>query len=208
MLNLEAMPRELLKKEASKRYRREGLIPSIIYGQGKNTNILIKSHAFKKMHAKLTRSTIIQLNLGTKNIDVLIKDYEKDYLRDEFIHLDFFELDPKKHVHVTVQLEFIGNAVGIREGGLLEKHLDKLVVSCLPKDIVPNFPVNIDNLKLNESLHVKDIVLDKKYKVLSHLDEVVVKISSSQKEEAVVAAPGAAPAAAEKTQPSEKSDKK
>jgi large subunit ribosomal protein L25 len=182
---LEAMPRENLKKEASKRYRREGFIPSVIYGQGKNTNILVKRNAFDKLHSKLTRSTIISLKLENKEYDVLIKDYDKNYVRDEFIHLDFYQLDSKKSVHVSIPLEFIGTPAGVRDGGLLEKHLVKIEIACLPKDILPSIQINVENLKINDSLHVKDIPLDKKYKVISHLDEVVIRISSSEKEEAV-----------------------
>jgi large subunit ribosomal protein L25 len=184
-LVLEAVSRDGLKKEASKRYRREGLIPSVVYGQGKNTNILIKSQAFRKMYPKLTKSTIISLKMDNSNYDVLIKDYDKNYIKDEFIHLDFYQLDAKKPVKLTIPLEFVGNAIGIREGGLLEKHLVNLEVSCLPKDIVHNFEINVDNLKINESLHVKDLKIDSKYKIISHLDEVVVKISIGLKEEVI-----------------------
>jgi large subunit ribosomal protein L25 len=184
-LVLEAMPRESIKKEACKKYRKEGLIPSIIYGQGKNTNILVKSTMFRKLYPSLTHSTIITLKLDKSNINVLIKGFEKDHIKNEFTHLDFYELDDKKPVKVSIPLEFIGSAIGIREGGLLEKHLVNLTVLCLPKDIVPHFQLNIENLKINESLHVKDVNLDAKYKVISHPDEVIVRISTGLKEEAV-----------------------
>jgi large subunit ribosomal protein L25 len=182
---LEALARENTKKSASKKYRREGFIPSIIYGQGKNTNILINNHSFKKLYPKLTRSTVINLKLDNKKYDVLIKDYDKDQIKNEFTHLDFFELDSKKEVNVSIPLDFIGSAIGIREGGLLEKHLTKINVSCFPKDLIPSIKVNIDNLKMNESLHVRDLKLEKQYKLISHLDEVLVRISSAQKEEVV-----------------------
>ena len=183
-ISLEVMKRDGTKKEACKKYRKEGLIPSVIYGQGKNTNILIKSALFGKLYPHITRSTIINLKLENSNINVLVKSYEKDHMNNEFTHLDFYELDDKKPVKVSIPLEFVGNAVGIREGGLLEKHLVNLTVLCLPKDIIPHLEINIEKLQMNQSLHVKDIELDSKYKVISHPDEVLVKISTGLKEDA------------------------
>ena len=170
-------------KEVCGRYRKDGFIPSVVYGQGKNINILVSRHAFKKIYPKLTRSTIINLKLDKDDYDVLIKDYDKNHIRDEFIHIDFYQLDAKKPVHLTIPLEFVGTPLGVREGGILEKHLDRIEIACLPKDIVPNFKVNVENLKINTSLHVRDLEIDKKYKIISHSDEVIVKVASTQKDE-------------------------
>ncbi|HOJ63933.1 MAG TPA: 50S ribosomal protein L25 [Spirochaetota bacterium] len=179
---LDAKLRDKTGKEACKKYRKEGYIPSIIYGQGENINILINGHTFKKIYPKLTRSTILNLNLENKKIDVLIKDYDKNSLKDQFMHIDFYQIDQNKVIHVQIPLEFVGTAIGMREGGILEKHLVSLDIECLPKDIVNHFEVNIEHLKINESLHVKDIKLDKKYKVLSHPDDVIVRISGVKAE--------------------------
>ncbi len=180
---LEAKKRDKTGKESSKKYRKEGYIPAVVYGQGNNINILINNNTFRKMYSKLTKSTILNLNIENKKLDVLIKDYEKDYLRDEFLHIDFYEIDVNKPVHVQIPIVFVGTAIGIREGGLLEKHLINLDVECLPKDIVNHFEVNIEHLKINDSLHVKDLEIDtKKYKILSHADEVIVRISGVKSE--------------------------
>ncbi|OHD11111.1 MAG: hypothetical protein A2086_01890 [Spirochaetes bacterium GWD1_27_9] len=183
-LVLQAKLRELTKKEACGRYRRDGFIPAVIYGQGKNVNILIHNLDFIKAYPKLSRATIITLKVDNTDYSVLIKDYEKSYLKDRFVHIDFYELNPNKPVTLNIPLEFIGTPAGIRDGGIFEKHLIKIEVACLPKDILPAIKVNVADLKLNSSLHVKDIELDKKYKVISHADEVVVTITASQKEEA------------------------
>lgn len=187
-LVLEAKMRENTGKEVCGRYRKEGLIPSVIYGQGKNLNVLVSNQVFRRMYPKLTKSTVIDLKLGKDTYQVLIKDYDKNYIKDDFLHIDFYQLDAAKPVHLTVPLEFIGTPVGVREGGLLEKHLDKIEIACLPKDIVPSFKINVEGLKVNTSLHVRDLEIDKKYKIISHTDEVVVKIALAQKEEVETAA--------------------
>ena len=69
----------------------------------------------------------------------------------------------------------------------MEKHLTSIDVECLPKDIVPFIEVNIENLKIGDALHVKDVQFDEKYKVLSHPDDVLVHISGKMAEEEVSA---------------------
>ncbi len=196
---LEVTKREQFRKEASKRYRRSGMIPACIYGQEDNKNVLVNSRDFNRMYPKLTKSTVIDLKLDGKDLEVLIKDYQKNYVKDEFYHLDFYELKKGKTLHLTIPLEFVGTPAGIRDGGILQKHLDKLEVECLPKDIVSSFKVDISGLELNGNMHVKDLKLDAKYKIRTHLDEVMVVLSGSGKEEAeekTAAAPAAAAPAA------------
>lgn len=182
---LEAKKRENTKKEACKRYRKEGFIPAVIYGVEENKNILISALSFSKLYPKLTRSTVINIKLDGKNKDVFIKDYDKDYLKDRFLHIDFFELDAKKPVRVNIPINVVGNAAGIRDGGSLEKHTVAVTVECFSKDIVPHFDINIENMKVNESFHIKDLVLGEKYKIITNLEEVVVRISGMKAEEKV-----------------------
>lgn len=184
---IEAKKRDNFKKGPAKLYRNQGLIPSIIYGQEEIRNILISKNEFNKLSPHLTKSTIIKIKLDNKIFDVLIKDYQKDYIKDEFLHIDFYELKSGKPVHSRISLNFIGNAIGVREGGVLEKHLTSIDVECLPKDIVPFIEVNIENLKIGDALHVKDVQFDEKYKVLSHPDDVLVHISGKMAEEEVSA---------------------
>ena len=183
LIKLEATKRKETGKGHCKKYRKEGLMPSIIYGQGENINILINNKIFNKISSGITKSTVIDLKLGKKEYHVLIKDYEKNYIKNEFLHIDFYELKAGKPVHFRIPFNFVGNAIGIKEGGILEKHLVDLEIECLPKDIVSCFDVNIEKMCINDTLHVTDIDLDKKYKVLSHPDEVVVHISGKMIEE-------------------------
>ncbi|HOE99952.1 MAG TPA: 50S ribosomal protein L25 [Spirochaetota bacterium] len=180
---LEAKKRENTKKEACKRYRKEGFIPAVIYGAEENKNILINSLSFSRLYPKLTKSTVINIKLDGKKKDVFIKDYDKDYLKDRFLHIDFFELDAKKPARVDIPINVVGNAVGIRDGGSLEKHTVAVTVECLPKDMVPHFEINIEDMKINESFHIKDLVLGDKYKIITNPEEVVVRISGIKAEE-------------------------
>lgn len=180
---IEAKVRKETKKEASKKYRREGFIPSVLYGQENNINLLIDSKTFMKLYPHLTKSTLINIKVDNDNYDVLIKDYHKNYIKNEFIHLDFYELKKGKTVHASIHINFIGSPIGTREGGILEKHLLEIQVECLPKDMVSHFELNIENMDINDTLHVSDIQLDERYKLLSNPDDVLVHVSGQIAEE-------------------------
>lgn len=180
---IEAKIRDKYKKGPSKQYRDQGLIPSIIYGQSENRNILINRIEFGKLSQTLTKSTIIKIKLDGKVFDVLVKDYQKNYIKDEYTHIDFYELKAGKSLHSKIAVHFIGTPVGVKEGGVLEKHMTNIEVECLPKDIVPFIEVNVDHLKVGDALHVEDVKLDERYKILSHPDEVLVHISGKMAEE-------------------------
>lgn len=207
---IEAKKRDNFKKGPAKKYRKQGLIPSIIYGQEENRNVLINKNQFSKLAHHLTKSTIIKIKLDNKTYDVLVKDYQKDYIKDEYMHIDFYELKSGKLVHSRISLNFIGNAIGVREGGILEKHLTSIDIECLPKDIVPFIDINIENMKIGDALHVKDIQFDEKYKILSHPDDVLVHISGKTLEEEVAveaeAAVGEEAAVEEKAETENKED--
>lgn len=187
MVNFEAQLRNETGKGPSKRYRRKGLIPSIIYGQGTNTNILIESNSFNKIASKITKSTVINLKVESKNYEVFIKDFQKDYMIDKFLHVDFYELKKGKPVHCSIPFNLVGNPVGLREGGILEKHLVQVEIECLPKDVVASIDVDISGLNINQTIHVSDIKFDDKHKVLTNLEEVIVHMSGKSKGEEATA---------------------
>ena len=220
-VQIEASKRDKTKKRACLSYRKQGLIPSVIYGSKENINILIDKAKFNKLFSKITRSTLIDLTVDSKNHEVIIKDYQKDYLNDNFIHIDFFELQKDKPIHFSIPFNFIGIPAGVREGGILVKQLIKVEVECFSKDVVAQIDVNVEQLNVNDTLHIKDITFDPKYKILSNLQDVIVHVSGKKAEEEEVvkveAEAGAeVPAAAateeaaktEETEKTEKSDKK
>lgn len=181
---LEAKKRDLLKKEACKRYRKSGLIPAVMYGHKDNVNILIENRVFSKMYSKLTRATIIDLKIDNTEHKVLIKDYDRNNLKDQFIHIDFYEIDSTRPIHVNIPIEVVGSPVGLKDGGILEKQLNTVEVSCLAKDIVTHFEVNIGSLGLGQSLHVKDLKIDNKiFKLITNGDAVIARVSEPVKAE-------------------------
>jgi len=117
-------------------------------------------------------------------------------LTGRVIHVDFYEIDMSRKIDIEIPIRLEGDATGVvNEGGILEHVLRTLSVQCLPGDMIEEAVLDVTNLSVGKTLHVRDIPLDRaKYKVLDDDDQVVAAIAAPRKEEE--AAPAADEAAA------------
>ena len=89
---LTANARKVFGSADSRRHRRDGKIPAVIYGHGEPVGLLIDAHEFNTKFMKVSESTIINLKLDGKNRDVLIRDYQEDAVSGAITHVDFYEI--------------------------------------------------------------------------------------------------------------------
>lgn len=176
--------REMLGSSESRRVRKEGKIPAVIYGKNEPLHISVDAKEFSTVVKTLSESSIITVKVGRKNHAVLIKDFQEAIIGDELMHLDFFEVSKGEtlHTHVPVILE--GSSLGVKEGGLLQHVLHELEVECLPKDLPESIVVSINELGLNESIHVEALSVPKGVKILTGADRTVVTVVSKKEEAA------------------------
>jgi len=179
---LQADPRTELRSAASRRLRRAGKIPAVIYGSQAPLSITLDAHEFRQQFRVISESQIIQLTVDGKAHDVLIKDYQEDIITGRLKHIDFYEIEAGKMLRTNVAVHIEGSAIGAREGGILEHQLHSLEVECLPKDIPEGFAVNVEELEVGHSLHVSDIVVPEGVKILNCLDQVVVIVAAARAE--------------------------
>ena len=206
-----------LKKTASRRLRKSGRIPGVVYGQGKPVAISVDAHEFSLRFPSFGENTVIKLESGKTVFEVLVKDYQDDILTNSVQHIDFYHISNTKTLHTKVPVHVEGSAVGVRNGGLLEIIVHEVEVECLAKDIPHGIRVDVSVLDLGGSVRVSDLVAPKGVKILSNGDGVVAHIIStrglSDVPVAEVAAVEAAPVAgkdapAAKTAPAKAADKK
>jgi large subunit ribosomal protein L25 len=174
---LTAHSREVFGSADSRRQRRNGMIPAVIYGHGEPQGLLIEAHEFNTKFMKVSESTIINLKVDGDSHDVLIRDYQEDTISGAITHVDFYEIERGKTLRTNVGLQLTGAAVGIREGGILESFVHELEVECLPKDLPEGIDLDIANLELGHSLHVRDIEAPPGVNILNSQDQVVCTIA-------------------------------
>jgi len=144
-------------KGPSRRFRSEGKIPAVIYGVNDNKSIIVDAREFGKKFKTISENTIITLDFGKEQCDVLIKDYQDNIISSSIEHVDFMEIEKGKLLKTHIPVVLSGNAPGVKEGGILVQKINEVEVECLPKDIPSDIVVNLDALEIGHSIHVSDI---------------------------------------------------
>jgi large subunit ribosomal protein L25 len=202
-----AKKREGKGSAVSRRLRRNGRIPAVLYGRtGNAVTIDLDALEFSHSVRNISESTIVKVEVEGKAYDAFVKDTQRNIIDGNILHVDFYEVQSDVAVRARVAIHLHGNPIGVREGGMLETPLHEIEVECLPKDLPERIDVDISDLKANQSLHVRDIPLSENIRLLSGADQVVALVKFA-KAEAAAAAPteaataGAAAAAALGTAP-------
>ena len=172
----------------SRRLRRNGRIPAVIYGHSEPKGLTLDAHEFNTKFMTISESTIINLQVDGNSHDVLIRDYQEDTISGAITHLDFYEIERGKALRTNVGLHLTGTAIGVREGGILESFVHELEVECLPKDLPESVEVDIAALEIGHSIHVRDILTPSGVQILNSPDQVVCAVAHKRVEVEEVAA--------------------
>ena len=175
MLQLNTETRNIFGKKL-KNSKKEGKIPAVVYGKGKESKpLFINLNEFKKIWNKIEEATIVKLQGGSSD-EVLVYDTEKDPVRGEFIHVDFYALDVDKPITAEVKIVYEGVSPAVKEkGGVLVKVLHTLEIEALPKDFPHEIKIDISKLvNIGDRMIVKDFVFGKSVKVNSKDDQIIV----------------------------------
>ncbi|MCF7817332.1 MAG: 50S ribosomal protein L25 [Kiritimatiellales bacterium] len=189
-----AKKRDLQGSSNSRRLRRTGNIPGVIYGEGKEaTAIQLNTHAFEQLlHHHTSENVILEIAVeGEGDVSVLVKDVQHHPVTSELIHVDLLKVDANRPIHVEIALELVGESAGAKIGGSLEHVMHSIMVECLPGNLVESFEIDVTNLQIGDSLHVADLNLGPKFKLLADDDAIIVGVSEPRVETEEEVAEGA-----------------
>ncbi len=165
-----------------KQLRREGLLPSVIYGKDfENINLKINAKAFRDILANSSSDSIV-VNLeidGKESRMAFLKDVQYDALSGLALHADFRAIDSKTEITAQIPVHTVGTAPGIKTGGLVEQQIHTLEIHCLPNDLPDSIEVDISELELNDSIHLEQIKLPSGVTTQLPGDVVVVHIGKA-----------------------------
>jgi len=172
---LQAKTRDSVGTATAKKIRRDKGIPAVVYGDIKNSNIVLDANEVaKQVKDSGFYSNVIKLTLGKETIDVILKDLQRDPRKSNITHMDFFAVDKNKAVIVNVPIKFINEetCVGVKIGGGKISHIQsELEVSCLPKDIPENITVDIAELEIGHSVHLSEIKMPMNVVLATSVDD-------------------------------------
>ena len=167
--------------------RKSGMVPGVYYSKhDKPVSISIAENLINPLvFTSETHLISLQLDAGQEH-DCIIKDVQFDPVTDRVIHFDLLGLTSGETFQLEVPIQFIGTPVGIKEGGVLHQFLHKLEVECLPKDIPQHLEVNIQDLAIGDSIHIKDVKFEN-IEILNDEDTVIVSVTHPKVEAEPVA---------------------
>ncbi len=177
VLKIEAEKREEFGKRPVKRLRKSGWVPGIVYGPDQEPiPVKIKFNTVEKIFHHITETTPIDLSIDGKTYRVYLKMVQRDKLTDKVVHIDFYVPMKGHKMRLNIPLKYEGKPIGVERGGTLEILVEELPVEVDPDKIVDEIKVDITNVELGESLHVKDLDLPEDMKPLLDEEEVLLVV--------------------------------
>lgn len=189
ILELQATERSISGTSAVKRLRKTGRIPAVIYGKTHElTQLEVDAKSFAALFDDSASDNIlINLNIeGSKGSSlVLVKEVQHDYLRGGVLHVDFHAVDAKEQINASLPVILQHIDLAEKKGGQIEQILHNLDVTCLPKDLPESILLDVSQLNVGESIHIKNLELPNGVTTPTDGDNVVVAL----KEPTVSASP-------------------
>ena len=171
---INAEPREDVGKGASRRLRKAGKVPGIVYGIKQDAKMisLDQNSLGHQLDNEAFYSHILTLNIGKDSEQVVLKDLQRHPYKRMVLHVDFQRIDAKEKLTMRVPLHFIneGACVGVKTGGGVISHvMTDLEISCLPKDLPEFIEVDLLNLNVGEAIHLSELNLPEGVEIYSLL---------------------------------------
>lgn len=183
---LEAKERTDKKHSTLRRIRSQGGIPAILYGKKvENKMIFVSAAELEKALREGGRTSLITLKVGGADYSVLLRELQRDPLRGELLHADFQAVDMSTEVDIDVEVRLVGEAPGVKDGGVLQQNLHELSIRVLPANIPPAIEVDISGLQVGDTVTVGDVQTDGKFEINHEPSEVIATILPPQQEEEI-----------------------
>jgi large subunit ribosomal protein L25 len=194
---LEAIKRERFGKNEAGRMRREGRVPSVLYGgsraEGAKPSALpisVEPKALLKiLHSQSGANTLITLKLEGESPKVMLKEFQLDPVSHQLLHADFYRVALDRAITVTVPIVLRGEAPGVKQqGGIVDFVHREIEVECLPGDIPGHIEIDISNLMLGQSIRLREVPESLKWKPVSEPELMLVHVVTQKVEEEPVVA--------------------
>ncbi len=172
---LRADPRGTLGKGASRRLRRAGKVPAILYGGGQDPMPLLLDQLdlMNQFKNEAIYSHVLTLNLGDRTEQAVLRDVQRHPFKSTFLHLDFLRViaDRKLRAHVPLHFTNETTARGVKlQGGVINRALIEIEIECLPGDLPEFIEIDLVNLGLGDTIHLSEIELPANVVLASHVD--------------------------------------
>lgn len=188
--SLRVKPRKRIGKSGARQVRKEGNIPAVLYGLGMDPlSLVVEPDALKTaLSGNAGINTVLELEIDDpENPDKklsMLKEVQRDPLKNKAIHIDFLAIDMSRPVIVPVPVNTNGRSEGERKGGKLERLMRSVNLECLPSDIPDSIEIDVRGLDIGDSVDIADLDLAEGVKPLPSAEEKVVHVLAQKSTEA------------------------
>ena len=189
---LKAEKRDVIGKQV-KGLRRAGKLPAVIYGRHTEPiNVSLDAHSASLVLGKLTSSSLVTLALDGKEYPALVREKQRDYIKNRLLHVDFLTISLTETIRTNVSVHLFGVSTAVKDyNAVLVQNLESLEVECLPTDLPERIDLDIAVLmKPGDGIRVRDVKVSDKVQILNDPDTMVAVATFAKVEEEPVAVPG------------------
>ncbi|GEL78259.1 50S ribosomal protein L25/general stress protein Ctc [Tenuibacillus multivorans] len=179
---IQAKDRSDLRRSQTRHLRKEGYIPAVVYGKGKEPiTVAVESIELIKNIRDEGRNAVFALDIESDNkLDVMLYDYQSDTIKGQILHADFYQVDMSTEVDVEVNINFEGEAIGVRDGGVKQQSMHAINVRATPNNIPDEITVDISELNIGDSITVGDLKSGKDFEILDEDNSTIISILPPQ----------------------------
>jgi large subunit ribosomal protein L25 len=161
--DVNAQPRAVAGKGASRRLRREGVVPAIVYGGHQDPEMvsILHNELLKHLEHEAFYSHVLDLKIGDKTTKVVLKDMQRHPAKPFVLHVDFMRISLDEKLRMAVPLHFLNEekCKGVKAGGQVSHNMTEIEVTCLPQDLPEFIGIDIAELEMGGIVHLSEIVL-------------------------------------------------
>ena len=181
-IQLQANVRKEINKRSTKELRKQECIPAVLYGHGiKTLNLTVEQKKFEQMIKKMHgENVLISLSIdndgSSKQETVMIRNIQYHPVSDGLLHIDFYKILLHEKITTRINIILTGEAPGVKEGGVLDHSMRDVEVSCLPDKMPGHFEVDVTQLEIGSSIHIRDLNVSKDVEILADAEQAIVSI--------------------------------
>jgi large subunit ribosomal protein L25 len=175
---LQALRREDTGKGVARRLRADGKVPGVLYGHDV-TPVPLSVDAREMLHllhGSAGANALVDLVVDGQEHLAMAREIQRDHIHNKLIHVDFLAVSRSETITANVPVIEFGEAIGVKEGGVVEHHLREITVECFPQDVPEQIDVDISNVALGDMIHVSDLVIPDGVTVLTSVEDAVLSV--------------------------------
>ena len=180
-VSLEVTKREVRPRSLRNKLRHEGKVPAIVNGyQVDSTPIAVNAAELERLLRENGLNTVITMNLEGKKVNTLIKEFQSDTFTRALTHVAFVSVDMNEETEVEAEVTLVGEAAGVKAGGVLTQNLYNVVVSATPDKLPERIEVYVTGLENGDALTVGDLEKNDDYTIVTEAEEQIVAVAEAQ----------------------------